>query len=105
MPIGEKRRVKTHWGIFEQEVLAEAETELDERYRYRIQRLLVREIERSPLAKGFGNERIDLVYEGKKPRPWALIPEEKFGELIGEGLRQGILKEAFLKGLVKGLSG
>jgi hypothetical protein len=63
----------------------------------------VREIEGHPLAKGFGNERIDLVYEGAKIRPWALIPEEKFGELIGKGVKEGILKEAFWKGLVKAL--
>jgi len=101
MVVGERKQVETKWGIFEQEVIAEAKVELDERYSYRIQRLKVREIKGHPLAKGFGNERIDLVYEGAKKRPWALIPEEKLGELIGTGVKEGILKEAFWKGLMK----
>lgn len=56
--------------------------------------------EKDPIHKGLvAEDRIDLEYIGAKHRPWALIPEKEFADLIGKAIQKRVLSEKFVERL------
>lgn len=100
---GEKKTIRTRYGPFTEEVLDEVKITHyppEEDVKYKIQRKKVIFSEKDPIHKGLvADDRIDLEYIGAKRRPWALIPEKEFAELIGKAVQKGVLSEKFVETL------
>jgi hypothetical protein len=100
---GERKTIRTRYGPFVEEVLDEAEITHhppEEGVKYKIQRKKVAFSEKDPIHKGLvANDRIDLEYIGAKRRPWALIPENEFADLIEKAIEKGVLSEKFVERL------
>ena len=101
--IGKRRTVRTKFGGFTEEVLDEAEithNPPEEGVKFKIQRKKVTFSKNDSFHNGLVVcDRVDLEYVGARNRSWMIIPENEFADLIGEGIKKGILSPKFAERL------